>query len=72
MIAENRQLLTDEPVEIPRLQENYRSLKRNLWKIPQINTEKPKDVQHVTGWTCKHQDLNGLCPKISPITEWND
>ena len=20
------------------------------------------------GWTCKHQDLNRLCPKISPIT----
>jgi hypothetical protein len=25
--------------------------------------------QHVTGWTCKHSDLNWLCPKISPITD---
>ena len=25
--------------------------------------------QYVTGWTCKHKDLNQLlCPKISPIT----
>ena len=24
---------------------------------------------HVTGWTCKHLDLNRLSPKISPITE---
>ena len=22
----------------------------------------------LTGWTCKHKDLNRLCPKISPIT----
>ena len=24
--------------------------------------------QHVTGRTCKHKDLNRLCPKISLIT----
>ena len=28
--------------------------------------------QHVTGWTWKQQDLNRLCPKISPITCLDD
>jgi hypothetical protein len=31
--------------------------------------KKTEGCEHVTGWTCKHEDLNQLCPKISPITE---
>ena len=31
-----------------RLQENYQSLWRNLWNIPQINIEKPKDVNMIS------------------------
>ena len=37
--------------------------------IPQINKGITGGCQHVTGWACKHEDLNRLlCPKISPIT----
>ena len=34
--------------------------------------QEPEDVsQHVTRGTCKHTDLNRLCPKIFPITAPN-
>ena len=34
--------------------------------MSQISQEKRKDDnQHVTGWTCKHEDPDQLCPKSS-------
>ena len=51
MIGENRQLVTNEPVEFweitgwrSRLHEHYRSFEKNLENVPQISKEKPKDV----------------------------
>ena len=43
-------LVTDElvefeekPVEVQDVKKNYQAFKRNLWNIPQINKENPKD-----------------------------
>ena len=43
------------------------------YSLPQFNEGTTSGAptggcQHVKCWTCKHQDLNRLCPKISPIT----
>ena len=43
-IGENQQLVTDEPVEVQDCRRITNQLQRNLWNIPQINIEKPKDV----------------------------
>ena len=77
MIGENRQLVTDEPVEF---EKNNRLKSKTARKLPVILEEfieytpisykKGEGYQHVTGWTCKHSDLNRWlwCPKISPVT----
>jgi hypothetical protein len=44
MIGENRQLVTDEPVEVRdfrRITDHFRGI---LWSINQINMEKSRDV----------------------------
>ena len=61
MIGENRQLVTDEPVEFekePVEVEDFRRITDHFRRIygihPQINKKKTEGYQHVTGWTCKH------------------
>jgi hypothetical protein len=67
MIGENRQLVTDEPVEI----QHYRRITDHFLRIYRIYPNLIKEnwrMPTVTGWTWIHQDLNRLCPEISPIT----
>lgn len=45
--------------------ENHASFSRNLPNIPQIDNEKPKKCQHVTGSTWNHEVLDRWCPKSS-------
>ena len=70
MIKQNRQLVTDELVEV---QDDCRKLPVIHRIYPNLIKEKPEGVNILpTGWTCKHQDLNRLlCLKISPITGLN-
>ena len=50
MIGENRQLVTDEPVEFENIQLTFLQdcrkalVRRNLWNIPQLNKGEPEDV----------------------------
>ena len=42
---------------------------RRIFRIYPIYWTKTRGCRHVTGRTCKHEDLNQLwCPKISPTT----
>ena len=57
MIRENRQLVTDEAVEF----EKYPvEVQDDCRKITDHFRGKPGGCQYVTGWTCKHYDLNRL------------
>ena len=78
MIGENWRLVTDESVEFEKppveaqncrkIADHFRGIYRRIY--PNLIKEKTEGChQHVTGWTCKLQDLNRLVgPKISPIT----
>ena len=77
MIRENRQLFTDEPAEFEKEPVEVQDCRkitdhfRGIYRI--IYPDFMKDAggcQQVTGWTCKHLDVNQLCPKISPITAY--
>ena len=64
MIDENRQLVTDEPVEVQdcrKITDQY----RGIYRIYPNLIKECGGCQHVTGWTCKYWDLNRLlCPTI--------
>ena len=46
------------------------TLEEFLGNIPKNYYRKTEGCQHVTSRTCKHLDLNRLCPNICPITAW--
>ena len=74
MFGENRQLVTNEPVEFEKqpvevqdckeITDHFRGICRKHPNLIKAN----KGCQHATGWTSNHEDLNRLSPKISPIT----
>jgi hypothetical protein len=54
MVGENRQLVTDEPVEVQdfrRITDHSRRINREYTSNSYRKTE---GCPHVTGWTCKH------------------
>ena len=58
------------------LRNNRLKFKTTVGKLPTILEEiigctpilqgKPRGCRHGTGWTCKHEEFNCLCPKTSP------
>ncbi len=70
MVGENGQLVKDEPPS-----------SRNSWSCPRISTNSaqqdygraavnlPGECEPGNDWTCKHQGLNRLCPRFTPITD---
>ena len=72
MIGENQQLVTNEPIEFEKEPVEVQDCRKITDHFGGIYRIYPNLVtggcEHVTGWTCKHKDLNHWCPKISPIT----
>jgi hypothetical protein len=70
MTGENRQLVTNEPVEV---HQDCRKITGHLKGICRIYPNLIKESWRMSiwfSWNCKHwEDLNRLCPKISPITD---
>ena len=54
MIGKNRQLVTDEPVEIQDYKKITRHFRGIYRIIPKFNKRKTGGCQHITGWACKH------------------
>ena len=72
MMGENRQFVTDEPVEFEKepvgVVQDCRKIThqfRGIYRIYPSLIKETRGCHHVTSWTCKHSDLNRLCPKIS-------
>ena len=74
MIRENRQLVANDPVAFEKESvevQDCRKFSNHFRGIYRVYTNLIRENQRMS--TCnpldlKHQDLNGLCPKISPIT----